>query len=95
MAEEDAAQGAGASRAPGQGHGPVVDAAMALFAARGWAATSRRDVRPRARREGTRLFERTFIAVMASTPRGWGAGAPSMSWYEVGSPTVRFGFTKE
>jgi AcrR family transcriptional regulator len=44
MAEEDAAQGAGASRAPGQGHGPVVDAAMALFAARGWAATSRRDV---------------------------------------------------
>lgn len=44
MAEEDAAQGAAGSAAPGQGHGPVVDAAMALFAARGWAATSRRDV---------------------------------------------------
>ncbi|MBM3626533.1 MAG: TetR family transcriptional regulator [Alphaproteobacteria bacterium] len=42
MAEEDSAA---TGRAPGaQGHGAVVDAAMALFAARGWAATSRRDV---------------------------------------------------
>lgn len=44
MAEQDAAQGAAGGGAPGQGHGPVVDAAMGLFAARGWAATSRRDV---------------------------------------------------
>ncbi|MFM8679637.1 MAG: TetR/AcrR family transcriptional regulator [Alphaproteobacteria bacterium] len=42
MAEEDAAA---AGPGPGkQGHGTAVDAAMALFAARGWAATSRRDV---------------------------------------------------
>jgi AcrR family transcriptional regulator len=44
MAEEDAAQGTAGSGVPGQGHGAVVDAAVALFAARGWAATSRRDI---------------------------------------------------
>lgn len=44
MAEEDAAQGTAGSGVPGRGQGSVVDAAMALFAARGWAATSRRDV---------------------------------------------------
>ena len=44
MAEEAAGQDPGTQAAGASGGAGVVDAAMACFAARGWHATSRRDI---------------------------------------------------